>query len=77
MLVLTRKPGERVEIGGVIEVKVVSVQGNRVRLGISAPSRISIRRGELDDQASAAEPVGSRSESYEIEIALGSDVVLV
>lgn len=47
MLVLTRKPEERIVIGGEIEVKVIAVRGNRVRLGIDCPDHISILRSEL------------------------------
>lgn len=47
MLVLTRKRGEELQIDGRIRVTVVSVQGNRVRLGIEAPGDVSVRRGEL------------------------------
>ncbi len=40
MLVLTRKPGEQIVIDGSIVVTVLSVQGNRVRIGIrAAPER--------------------------------------
>ena len=39
MLVLTRKIGERVMIGHDIEVTVLKIQGNRVKLGIRGPSR--------------------------------------
>ncbi len=47
MLVLTRKRGELIQIDGNIQVTVISVQGNRVRLGIEAPESVSVRRGEL------------------------------
>lgn len=47
MLVLTRKRGELIKIDGNILVTVISVQGNRVRLGIEAPDSVSVRRGEL------------------------------
>jgi carbon storage regulator len=47
MLVLTRKPGERIVISEEITVMVLEVQGNRIRLGIEAPKEIPIRRGEL------------------------------
>lgn len=52
MLVLTRKLNEAivvdggVEFGGV-EIRVLAVQGNRIRLGIQAPKSVAIRRGEL------------------------------
>jgi carbon storage regulator len=47
MLVLSRKSGESVCIGSDIEVKVLDVCGNRVRLGFSAPSKVEIQRQEL------------------------------
>jgi carbon storage regulator CsrA len=47
MLVLSRKPGEKVVIGGGITVTVIEVQGNRVRVGIDAPDQVRILRGEL------------------------------
>jgi carbon storage regulator len=47
MLVLTRKEGESVHIGGNIVVTVVATTGSRVRLGIEAPRNTSIRRNEL------------------------------
>jgi carbon storage regulator len=46
MLVLSRKPGEKVYVGG-ITVQVVAVQGNRVRLAIDAPEQVAIVRAEL------------------------------
>ncbi len=46
MLVLTRKTNESVFIAGGIEVMVVQVRGNRVRLGFRAPANISIQRRE-------------------------------
>jgi carbon storage regulator len=65
MLVLSRKPGEKVAIGGNITLTVISCDGNRVRLGITAPDDVRVLRGELfdaratfDDPAPAvAEPV--------------------
>jgi len=47
MLVLTRRIGEEIVIGDNIRVQVVEVQRGRVRLGISAPDRVHILRGEL------------------------------
>ena len=47
MLVLTRKLGEQVVLGDEIAISVVSLQGNRVRIGIQAPPHVSIRRAEL------------------------------
>lgn len=47
MLVLTRKPGEKVIIGDGIVLIVLSTAGGRVRLGIEAPDHVRILRGEL------------------------------
>jgi carbon storage regulator len=49
MLVLSRKPGERVIIGSGITVTVVEITGNRIRIGIDAPDDVRILRGELAD----------------------------
>ena len=48
MLVLSRKQNDEILIGDSVCIKVVGVFGNRVRLGISAPADVVIRRGELD-----------------------------
>lgn len=50
MLVLTRKSDEAIVIGDSIRVTVVEVRGNKVRLGIEAPSHVSIHRGELESR---------------------------
>jgi carbon storage regulator len=47
MLILTRRPGERVVIGDEVLVTVMSVSGHTVRLGIDAPSGVSIYREEI------------------------------
>lgn len=47
MLVLTRRIGEEVVIGDDICITVTAVQGNKVRLGITAPTSIPVMRPEL------------------------------
>jgi carbon storage regulator CsrA len=47
MLVLTRKNGETIHIGDGIEVKVLSISRNVVKLGFSAPTDVAIRRQEI------------------------------
>ncbi|HTD10214.1 MAG TPA: carbon storage regulator CsrA [Solirubrobacteraceae bacterium] len=47
MLILTRRPGERVVIGDEILVTVMGVSGHTVRLGIAAPEGIPIYREEI------------------------------
>jgi carbon storage regulator len=47
MLVLSRKVGERIQIGDHVTVTVVQIYGNGVRLGIDAPSNMLVVREEL------------------------------
>ena len=47
MLVLTRKKGESIKIGEEIELVVVEIKGDKVKLGISAPEDQKIARAEL------------------------------
>lgn len=47
MLVLSRKIEQEIIIGDNVSIKVLGVAGNKVRLGISAPGSISIRRAEI------------------------------
>jgi carbon storage regulator len=59
MLVLTRKVGEKVVIDGRITVTVLSVDGNKVRIGVTAPPQVRIDREEVHRQ---------RMEFAEIEV---------
>lgn len=54
MLVLTRKKDEKIIIDGEITIMVVGIQGNRVKLGITAGPETRIVRAELHQKA--AEP---------------------
>ncbi len=47
MLILRRKAGERISIGEDILITIMEVQGNQVKVGIEAPSGVSIYRDEL------------------------------
>ena len=42
MLVLSRKPNERIVVSGVIRITVLDIRGDEVRIGIEAPAGISI-----------------------------------
>ena len=59
MLVLTRKVGERIQLGDNITVTLVKIQGNTVRIGIEAPSHMAVVREELVDRA-AQQPIALR-----------------
>lgn len=47
MLVLTRRPGEQIVIDNNIRLTVVSVKGDRVRIGIEAPPTVLVDREEI------------------------------
>lgn len=44
MLILTRRPGESIEIGGNIKVTVLEIRGKQVRVRVEAPSGVSVLR---------------------------------
>jgi carbon storage regulator len=50
MLVLTRKVGQEIIIGDKIRITVSQVKGDRVRIGIDAPSDISVDRQEIHER---------------------------
>src|SRR5262249_18840060 len=50
MLVLARRIGEEIIIAGNIRVSIVAVQGDRVRLGITAPQDVTVDRREVHDR---------------------------
>jgi carbon storage regulator CsrA len=47
MLVLARKVGEKIIIGNAIQLTVLAVSGNQVKVGIEAPKLVRILRAEL------------------------------
>jgi carbon storage regulator len=50
MLVLTRHAGEAIMIGDEIEISIIDVQGDRAKIGITAPKEVRILRKELIDE---------------------------
>ncbi|KYO64114.1 carbon storage regulator CsrA [Thermovenabulum gondwanense] len=50
MLVLSRKKGEKLLIGDEVEITVVEIEGDRVKLGIHAPKGVKILRAELIEE---------------------------
>ena len=47
MLIITRKPGERIMLGDDVVVEVIEVSGSSVRLGIAAPRSVPVYREEI------------------------------
>jgi carbon storage regulator len=54
MLILSRRKGESIIIGDNIEISVVDVQGDIIKLGINAPRSLSVHRKEIYDEIQAA-----------------------
>ena len=60
MLVISRKTGERINLGDDITVTVLEISGSTVRIGIEAPSEVAVHRHEVwvavqEENRSAAE----------------------
>ena len=47
MLVLTRKLNEAIQIGDEIEIKILAIEGDQIKLGIAAPKSVEIYRKEI------------------------------
>ena len=56
MLVLSRKVNETIVLGDTIEVTVLEILGERVKIGINAPRDVAIVRQELLNRSSAKHP---------------------
>lgn len=50
MLILTRRVGETLKVGNDVDVTVLGVKGNQVRIGIKAPKTIAVHREEIFDR---------------------------
>jgi len=56
MLILSRKVGQSIVIGGNITVKVVRVDGDQIKLGIQAPENIPVHREEIQKEIAQGQP---------------------
>ena len=53
MLVLSRKKGQTLVIGDDIEITVIDIQGDQIRLGVEAPKHVKVYRKELYEEIQA------------------------
>lgn len=60
MLVLSRQRDETIMIGDEVEITVVDIRGDKVRLGITAPARIAVHRKEVYDAIRAENEQAAR-----------------
>lgn len=65
MLVLTRKGKESIKIGDDIEISIISIEGDQVRIGIDAPKSIDVHRGEVYE---AIQRENSQAANVEIDL---------
>jgi carbon storage regulator len=69
MLIITRRPGEKIIVGEDVTVHVMEISGNQVRIGIKAPRSIPVYREEIweaarkEREAAAEEPDGGSGRS--------------
>jgi carbon storage regulator len=47
MLILTRRIGEKLIVGGNVTVTILSIRGNQIRMGIDAPREVKVHREEI------------------------------
>lgn len=66
MLILTRRTGETVMIGGDVSLTVLAVRGNQVRLGINAPKNVSVHRKEIYDRIRGAQDASGKGGDGEV-----------
>jgi len=62
MLVLSRKIGQRIAIGGGIVITVVAARGSQVRIGVEAPRDVVVLRDELSAPRDALTAAAARPE---------------
>ena len=61
MLVLTRRLNQTITIGADIEITVVEVRGDQVRIGIAAPRGVAVHRHEIWEQIQAENKASAAS----------------
>lgn len=66
MLVLARKPNQSIMIGDDIEIRVVDIKGDQVKIGITAPKSISVHRKEIYEEIKAENIGASQAKAEDV-----------
>jgi carbon storage regulator len=70
MLVLTRKANQSIIIGDGIEISVLAIMGEKVRIGIQAPRDVPVYRKEVYLEIQKEQDVGAKDAREEVDAAL-------
>jgi carbon storage regulator len=62
MLILSRKPNEKIMIGDDISVTVIEIRGDQVRVGVDAPKQVKVYRQEVFDLVRAENQAAAAAE---------------
>ena len=63
MLIITRRPGEKVMLGDDVVIEVIEVSGSSVRIGIDAPKSVRVYREELWRAVKAENEAAARADA--------------
>jgi len=70
MLILTRRIGESLMIGDNVNVTVLGIRGNQVRIGVNAPKDVAVHREEIYEKIQlekGTQPAGAAGESHQTD----------
>jgi len=66
MLILTRRVGETLKVGNDVDVTVLGVKGNQIRIGIKAPKNVAVHREEIFDRIQREAELAQRADPSQL-----------